>query len=64
MNQITLTLPPQAYQYIRQVLGARPHDEVRPLIASLEQMVAQQLEDPQAMPMRPNGAAGEAALHD
>ena len=37
--QVTLTLPVPAVNYVLQVLGARPHDEVRPLIDSIHQQV-------------------------
>jgi hypothetical protein len=41
-DRYTITFVPGGYAYTRQVLGQRPHDEVRPLIDSIEAQKAEQ----------------------
>lgn len=65
-QQLTLLVTPAAWNYLRRAIGLCPHDESHPLIVALEQQIAQQLEQQQAVPdgpttvepvPRPNGAA-------
>lgn len=56
MDRYSLTLPLQSVQYLRRLLGTRPHDEVRPLVDDIEQQCARQ--DQALQELRGNGAMG------
>jgi hypothetical protein len=52
MDRYSFIFTGAGYAYTRQVLGQRPHDEVRPLIDSLEMQKAGQEQPAKASPAR------------
>ena len=42
-HNMQLELTPQAVQYIRQILGQRPHDEVNGLIVAIERQLRDEI---------------------
>jgi hypothetical protein len=67
----TIDFTPAGLDYVRRLLGTRPHDEARPMIDDLERQKIEQDNQPQqpaqalpgAPPVQLNGSGEPAAPH-